>query len=182
MTRDEIERSADVFTIELIDMQQHHRVRVRRRCAEGSDDSDRLASRPGGVRIARETLSAAAAPAAGRGERLAHVGIADAVRLFVRHPFSPCADGAGASMRRWENARRSQALAKQIGFDPSGDSSGAGRAGEAKSDRSKFDVADVFARYLAAVEQVTAAVDRMLDSGNTGPFVSAERIPSGEFS
>src|SRR6204780_3225233 len=26
MTRDEIERSVDVFTIELIDMQQHHRV------------------------------------------------------------------------------------------------------------------------------------------------------------
>src|SRR5258708_39091293 len=26
MTRDELERSTDVFTIELIDMQQHHRV------------------------------------------------------------------------------------------------------------------------------------------------------------
>jgi hypothetical protein len=36
---------------------------------------------------------------------------------------------------------------------------------ERKADRKKFDVADVFARYLAALEQVTAAVDKMLDSG-----------------
>ena len=36
---------------------------------------------------------------------------------------------------------------------------------EQKSARKKFDVADVCARYLAAVEQVTAAVDKMLDSG-----------------
>ena len=31
-----------------------------------------------------------------------------------------------------------------------------------------FDVADVFARYLTALERVTASVDRMQDSGNTG--------------
>jgi len=36
---------------------------------------------------------------------------------------------------------------------------------ERKADRKKFDVTDVFSRYLAAVEQVTAAVDKMLDSG-----------------
>ena len=36
-------------------------------------------------------------------------------------------------------------------------------------DRKKFDVADVFARYLAALEHVTAAVDRMLDSGPVNP-------------
>jgi hypothetical protein len=29
-------------------------------------------------------------------------------------------------------------------------------------------VADVFSRYLAALEQVTAAVDKMLDSGTAG--------------
>ena len=35
---------------------------------------------------------------------------------------------------------------------------------ERKADTKQFDVADVFARYLAAVQQVTAAVDKMLDS------------------
>jgi hypothetical protein len=62
-----------------------------------------------------------------------------------------------------------QALAKTVGFDPSGvlrvlD------VREGKAGRSKFDVADVFARYLAALEQVTASVDKMLDSGGTGPL------------
>jgi hypothetical protein len=35
---------------------------------------------------------------------------------------------------------------------------------EHKAETNQFDVADVFARYLAAVQQVTAAVDKMLDS------------------
>jgi hypothetical protein len=35
---------------------------------------------------------------------------------------------------------------------------------EHKAETKQFDVADVFARYLAAVQQVTAAVDKMLDS------------------
>jgi hypothetical protein len=39
---------------------------------------------------------------------------------------------------------------------------------EGKSERKQFEVADVFARYLAALEQVTAAVDKMLDSGTVG--------------
>jgi hypothetical protein len=37
---------------------------------------------------------------------------------------------------------------------------------EGKANRKKLDVKDVFSRYLAAVEQVTTAVDRMLDSGS----------------
>jgi len=36
---------------------------------------------------------------------------------------------------------------------------------EQRTDRKKLDVADVFSRYLAALEQVIAAVDKMLDSG-----------------
>jgi hypothetical protein len=39
---------------------------------------------------------------------------------------------------------------------------------EQKLDRKKLDVADIFSRYLAALQQVVAAVDSMLDSGNTG--------------
>ncbi len=60
-----------------------------------------------------------------------------------------------------------QALSKQIGFDASGILQVLD-VRERKSDRKKFDVADVFSRYLAALEQVTAAVDRMLGSGTVG--------------
>ena len=35
---------------------------------------------------------------------------------------------------------------------------------EHKAETKQFDVTDVFARYLAAVQQVTIAVDKMLDS------------------
>ena len=38
---------------------------------------------------------------------------------------------------------------------------------EHKADRKQLDVRDVFTRYLAAVQQVTAAVDTMLDT--SGP-------------
>jgi hypothetical protein len=60
-----------------------------------------------------------------------------------------------------------QALAQQIGFEASGVLQVLD-VREKKTDRKKFDVADVFARYLAALEHVTAAVDRMLDSGTAG--------------
>jgi len=60
-----------------------------------------------------------------------------------------------------------QSLSKQIGFDASGILQVLD-VRERKSDRKKFDVADVFSRYLAALEQVTAAVDRILDSGAVG--------------
>lgn len=56
-----------------------------------------------------------------------------------------------------------QALAKRIPFDPSAfllllD------IRERKAETKQSDVNDVFARYLAAVQQVTDAVDKMLDS------------------
>ncbi|MGB2602264.1 MAG: hypothetical protein WBC78_01625, partial [Candidatus Sulfotelmatobacter sp.] len=59
------------------------------------------------------------------------------------------------------------ALSKKIGFDASGILQVLD-VRERKSDRKQFDVADVFSRYLSALEQVTAAVDKMLDSGADG--------------
>jgi hypothetical protein len=41
---------------------------------------------------------------------------------------------------------------------------------EQKLDRKKLDVADVFSRYFAALQQVVTTVDSMLDSGNSGPI------------
>jgi hypothetical protein len=61
-----------------------------------------------------------------------------------------------------------QALSKQIGFDASSFLQVLD-VREGKADRKTFDVADVFSRYLAALEHVTATVDKMLDSGSVGP-------------
>ena len=61
-----------------------------------------------------------------------------------------------------------EALAKQIGFDATGILQ-ALDVRERKANRKQFRVADVFSRYLAALEQVTAAVDKMLDSDGAKP-------------
>jgi hypothetical protein len=58
-------------------------------------------------------------------------------------------------------------LADKIGFDASGflhvlD------VRERRIKSGQLDAADVFSRYLAAVQQVAAAVDKMLDSGAAG--------------
>ena len=59
------------------------------------------------------------------------------------------------------------ALSKQIAFDPSAVLQVLD-VRERRSNHKNLDVADVFSRYLAAVEQVTTAVDRMLDSDAAG--------------
>ncbi|HME36330.1 MAG TPA: nucleotidyltransferase domain-containing protein [Candidatus Sulfotelmatobacter sp.] len=167
MTRDELERSADVFSIELMDMKQHHRL------VFGEDVLNDLAIPATFHRLQveyelREKLSLLrqhlllAAGNDGRMWELLTRSLSSFVTLF-RHALM--AQGLDAPVAKREAV---QALAKQIGFDPSGflhvlD------VREGKAARRNFDVADVFARYLAALEQVTAAVDRMLDSGNAGP-------------
>ena len=70
-------------------------------------------------------------------------------------------------MRRLASAKPSRHCRNKSGFDASGILH-ALDVRERKSDRKQFNVTDVFSRYLAALEQVTAAVDKMLDSGAVG--------------
>jgi len=60
-----------------------------------------------------------------------------------------------------------QALSKQIGFDASAFMQ-VFDVRERKTKPKNFDAADVVSRYLLALERVTAAVDKMLDSGSAG--------------
>jgi len=166
MTRSEIERSTDVFTIELIDMQQHHRVIF------GTDVLQGLSIPANLHRIQveyelREKLALLRQHlllASGHDSRLWDLllrSVSSFATLF-RHALMVLGHDAPVGKRE-----AVQALSRQIGFDPSGllhvlD------VRERKSDRKKFAVADVFSRYLAALEQVTAAVDKMLDSGAVG--------------
>src|SRR6267154_1431667 len=167
MTRDEVKRSTDVFTIELMDIKEHHRMLF------GEDVLQELTipTKLHRVQVEYEL-----------GEKLA---------LLRQHLLL----ASGNDSRMWELLLRSvssfatlfrhalmvlghespvgkrevvQALSKQIGSDASAFLQVLD-VREKKADRKKFDVADVFSRYLATLEQVTAAVDRMLDSDSAGP-------------
>jgi hypothetical protein len=163
MTHDEIKRSVDVFTIELIDMQQHHRVLF------GEDVVQRLSIPANLHRVQveyelREKLALLRQHlllASGNDSRLWELlvrSVSSFATLF-RHALIVLGHDAPVGKRE-----AVQALAKQIGFDASGILQVLD-VRERKADRKKLDVADVFSRYLAAVEQVATAVDRMLDSG-----------------
>jgi len=163
MTREEIERSVDVFAIELIDMQQHHRVLFGEDVLQGLSIPLNLHR----VQVEYELREKLALLrqhlllALGSDSRMRELlvrSVSSFATLF-RHALMVLGYSAPVGKRE-----AVEALAQHIGFDPSGvlhvlD------IRERKADRKKFDVADVFARYLAALEQVTAAVDKMLDSG-----------------
>jgi Nucleotidyltransferase domain len=166
MTRNEIERSTDIFTIELTDMQQHHRVLFGEDVLRGLsipvmlhrvqveyELREKLA-------LLRQHLLLASDNDSRMWELLLR-SVSSFATLF-RHALIVLGHAAPAGKRA-----AVQALSKQVGFDPSGILQVLD-VRERKSDRKKFDVADVFARYLMALEQVSTAVDRMLDSGTAG--------------
>jgi hypothetical protein len=166
MTRDEIERSTDVFTIELIDMRQHHRVLFGEDVVKGLSIPANLHR----VQVEYELREKLALLR--RHMLLAHDNDSRLWELLLRsvssfatlfrHALIVLGHDAPVSKRE-----AVQALSKQIGFDPSGILQVLD-VRERKSDRKKLNVTDVFSRYLAALEQVTAAVDKMLDSGRAG--------------
>jgi len=165
MTRDEIKSSVDVFTIELIDMQQHHRVLF------GEDVIQGLSIPPGLHRVQveyelREKLALLRQHfllASGNDARMWDLllrSVSSFATLF-RHALIVLGHRAAVSKRE-----AVQALAQQVKFDASGMLQVLD-VREKKLDRKKLNVADVFSRYLAGVEHVNTAVDRMLDSGPT---------------
>ena len=167
MTRDEIRRSTDVFTIELLDMQEHHRVLFGEDVVQGLSIPANLHR----VQVEYELREKLALLrqhlllAVGNDSRMWELllrSVSSFATLF-RHALIVLGHDAPVGKRE-----AVEMLSKQIGFDVSGileilD------VRERKSDRKKFNVTDVFSRYLAALEQVAAAVDRMLDSGAVGP-------------
>jgi predicted nucleotidyltransferase len=166
MTRGEIERSTDVFTIEFIDMQQHHRVLFGEDVVTGLSipaDLHRVQVEYE-LREKLALLRQQLLLASGKDSRMWELllrSVSSFATLF-RHALIVLGHSAPVGKRE-----AVQALSKQLGFDASSilhvlD------VRERKSDRKKFDAADVFSRYLAALEQVTAAVDKMLDSGAAG--------------
>ena len=166
MTRRELERSTDVFTIELLDMQQHHRVLFGEDVVQGL----RISMHVHRVQVEYELrekmilLRQQLLLAVGNDSRLWDL-LLHSVPSFgtlFRHALIALGDAAQSSRRDAVNR-----LAKRVGFDLSAVHQ-ALDIREGKAETKKADVNDLAARYLAAVEKVTAAVDEALDSEASG--------------
>jgi hypothetical protein len=166
MTSDELRRSADVFAIELLDMQQRHRVLFgddvlkdltvdlhHHRAQVEYELREKLILLRKGVLVAGSSEKR-------QWELL--LGSLSAFTTLFRH--AQIAWGGAPPTSKREAA---QLLSTRIPFDASAflqllD------IREKKAERNQFQVTDLFRRYLAAVEQVTAAVDTMFDSQLAG--------------
>jgi hypothetical protein len=161
MTREELEHSTDVFSIELLDMQHHHRIlfgdelltplRIpmnQHRAQLEYELREKL------ILLRQRLLEA------GDNDRALWqllLGSVSAFATLFRHTLLALGDAAPHSKRE-----AIQILATRIPFEPSAflqllD------IRDHKADRKQFKAKDVFTRYLAAVQHVTAAVDTMLD-------------------
>jgi hypothetical protein len=167
MTRKELERSSDVFTIELLDMQQHHRVLFGEDAIEGL----RISTRVHRVQVEYELreklilLRQQMLLAAGNTSRLWDLLLRSVPSFgtLIRHAVIALGDVSPLGRRE-----ALQVLSEKIGFDSSAIEHVLD-VREHKADRKKVDVNDLSARYLAAIERVTAAVDEALDSDASGP-------------
>lgn len=162
LTRRELERSTDVFTIELLDMQQHHRVLF----GEDVVKSLRIPMNIHRIQVEYELrekmilLRQQCLLASDNNSRLWDLllrSVPSFTTLF-RHALIALGDAE-------QTGRRAavQALSKRVGFDPLSINQLLDIR-ERKADQKKMDVHDICARYLAAIEKVTDAVDKTLDS------------------
>ena len=94
ITQDELERSADVFSIELMDMRRQHRVLFGVDVVASLQIPMVLHRAQLEYELREKLISAAAAPAGGLARRDAHLASAAALAARVRDPISPCADHA----------------------------------------------------------------------------------------
>ena len=161
MSAEEMRRSADVFSIEFLDMRRHYRVLWGEDVLQTLEIPMRLhrAQVEYELRektiLLRQRLLMAAGNAEAKWELL--LRSLPAFGTLFRHALIALGD-AGAGSKREAAA----ALAGKLGVD----STVFGELldiRERKKDRKAEKVDEIFARYLKLVEQVTAAVDKMLD-------------------
>lgn len=162
MTRHELERSTDVFTIELLDMIQHHRVLFGDDVLLGLH----IPTHQHRVQVEYELreklvlLRQHLLLAGGNNSRLWDVLLHSVPSFGTLFRHALIALGHDAPPTRREAV---QALAKRVDFDPAAilqilD------VRERQAEPKKLDVNDLCARYLTAIEKVTAVVDEALES------------------
>jgi predicted nucleotidyltransferase len=161
MSAEEMRRSADVFSIEFLDMRRHYRVLWGEDVLKSLEIPMRLhrAQVEYELRektiLLRQRLLIVAGNAEAKWELL--LRSLPAFGTLFRHALIAMGD-AGAGSKREAAA----ALAGKLGIDASvfGELL---NIRERKTDQKAVKVDEIFARYLTLVEQVTAAVDKMLD-------------------
>ena len=162
MTREELERSADVFSIELLDMQQRHRVLFGDDVLSGLRIPMHLhrAQVEYELRekliLLRQNLLLISSDKKHLWDLL--LRSVSAFATLFKHALIALGHPAPSSKRE-----AIEKLASQIKFDPSAFFSLLDiREHEAR--QGQFEMNDVADRYLNAIQRVTAAVDAMLDS------------------
>lgn len=166
MTRHELTRSTDVFTIELLDMVQHHRILYGENVLQGLDISTHLHR----VQVEYELreklvlLRQHLLAADGDNRRLWDILLhsAPSFATLFRHALIVLAGNAPASRREAQHK-----LAALVPFDASPIQQVLD-VRERKADPKKLDVKDLCSRYLVAIEKVTEAVDRAPDAESPG--------------
>lgn len=167
MTHQELTRSTDVFTIELMDMQQHHRVLF------GDDVLKDLRIPLDLHRVQveyelREKLIVFRQQlllVSGDKRQLWDLLLRSAPSFVTLFRHALIALGGAASGGKRDAV---QALAKQVGFEPSAIHQVLD-VKERRADSGNFDISELVARYLAAIQRVVDAVDRMIESGAPRP-------------
>jgi len=160
MSAEEMRRSADVFSIEFLDMRRHYRVLWGEDVLKTLEIPMRLHRAQVEYELREKTILLrqrllVSANADAKWELLSRS--LPAFGTLFRHTLIALGD-AGAGSKREVAA----ALAGKLGIDTSvfGELLD---IRERKKDRKSANVDEIFARYLKLVEQVTAAVDEMLD-------------------
>ena len=161
LTGEELQRSTDVFSIELLDMQQRHRVLYGDDLLSGLNVPLHLHRAQLEYEL-REKLILLRGRLLASPDNKKHLwelmlGSLSTFTTLFRHALIALGEAPPKPKREVIHA-----LARRIPFDPFAflkllD------IRERKAETKQSDVNEVFARYLAAVQHVTAAVDRMLD-------------------
>jgi hypothetical protein len=166
MTQEEVKRSTDVFTIEFMDMRQHHRVLF----GEDVFANLEIPARFHRLQVEYElrekllVLRQAVCVAAKSERKLWDLLLRSLPSFLTLFRHSLIALGKPVPAHNNECV---QALSKLVGFDASAIQALMDiRARKAK--RNQFRATDLVAGYLSAIEQVNASVDKMLDAGSSG--------------
>jgi hypothetical protein len=161
LTLDELQRSTDVFSIELLDMKERHRVLHGDDPLSGLTIPMHLHRAQLEYELREKTILLRDRLLQGTGNKKRMwellLGSLSTFLTLFRHVLIASGEVPPKSKRE-----AAQALAMRLHFDATAflqllD------IRENKAQTSQFEVDDVFSRYLAAVQQVTAAVDKMLD-------------------
>jgi hypothetical protein len=163
MTRAELEATTDVFAIELMDIQQHYRVLYGEDVLAGLEIPLRLhrAQVEYELREKLILLRQRALLATGKDQRLWDLLVHSVPSFATLFRHALIALGQQAPVAKRDSAI---ALSKLVDFDPAPIKQVLD-VREHKLEPKKIDVRKLFASYLAAIEKVTAAVDKALEPG-----------------